>query len=212
MALAGRKRADAWRAPVLLMNDSPSDATPGPTVPPEDNERTTNPRPRRSRLRATVLGIVLGMTVGGIGGLLVLVARNRETLPMMTADEFHAAQARWKESGLKSYDLDLEVGVSSPGKTHLEVRDGTVRLMTRDGKPEPKRIWGYWSIDGLLEIIELDTERNETAARDGANRLALPIFQQAAFDPKTGIPLEYRRRESTTDAAGGWKIVSFKPR
>ncbi len=174
-------------------------------------DATKRPKQRRL-LRGVVVGILLGIVVGGIGSVVVLAIRNRDALPMMKANDYRAALARWKEHGPKSYDLDMDVGMSLNGRMHLEVRDGAVTKLTLDGKPLQPRLGEYWSINGLFEIIGLDTERNEAAVKNGESLYSLPVAQQAKFDPNNGIPLEYRRREESSGQAGQWKIVSFQPR
>ena len=107
--------------------------------------RRTQPTPaatsrlRRSHPRPLVLGIVLGLLVVGDRAWRRIwscyaqraTAADRSSLP-------GRRRARGIEHGPADYDLDLELTGNRPGKIHVEVRDGEVVHMTRDGV-EPSR-------------------------------------------------------------------------
>jgi hypothetical protein len=93
---------------------------------------------------------------------------------------------------------------------HVEVRAGKVTMVTLDGQPTRHHLWDYWTVPGLLGVMQLDRERNVAAANDPAGSRAEPVFQQARFDPLNGVPLEYRRTENATGQIGGWRIRRFQ--
>src|SRR5436190_17718501 len=78
---------------------------------------------------ASVALIVVGLAIGAIRWL-------RDPLPLMTAADLEAAEARWKASGPASYDLELSLRGASTGEVHVEVRDRRVlRPPTLNGRP-----------------------------------------------------------------------------
>jgi hypothetical protein len=168
------------------------------------------PRRAKSGLRSVVAGMVLGTAVGLVGTLIVLVLINRGQPPIMTAADFEAAVARWKEHGPESYDLDFDVGLDLVGKLRVEVRRGEVAAMTLEGQPTRQHIWDSWSVPGLFEIIRLDLARNQSAAKNPEGPKSPPVLQQAEFDPELGFPRRYRRTELSTGQWGQWQISRFQ--
>ncbi len=168
-------------------------------------------RGSRLRLKSVALGLAAGVLLSAVVWIVILVRMTRDGLPLMDAADFAAAKERWREHKAPSYDLDLAVHVMLEGKVHVEVRQGAVTAMTRNGMATPEFSWSYWSVDGLLTVIGEDVRANEKAIdENGGNALTAPIVQQAKFDPTIGIPLRYLRSQGTS-APAGWEITSFQP-
>jgi hypothetical protein len=173
----------------------------------------TSQAPRRKvSLRAVVWGLVLGAVVGLPGTMLVLALLHSGDLPQMKPADFRAAQRRWSEHGPADYDLDIEAGMGLKGRIHVEVRGRAAETMTFDGKPSQPRLWDYWTVPGLLEIIQADLERNEAAAQHPGGPEPAPLFLQAEFDPEYGLPTFYRRTELASRESGQWRVIGFHPR
>src|SRR4051794_29091853 len=119
--------------------------------PSSDPANSEEPRPfrahaRRSNSKAILFGALLGLLTGVIV-LAITLQRGGDSLPRMTEADFNNAMARWDKNGPASYDLDLRVGGRRAGNVHLEVRDGEVTRMTRDGiEPAQRRTWDYWTV------------------------------------------------------------------
>src|SRR5262245_59345966 len=102
-------------------------------------EWPTGPRPRRSKSTAVVMAAFLGL-VAGIVAVAITMSRSGDSIPRMTEADFNAAVTRWEKNGPANYDLDVLVGGRRAGKVHVEVRDGEVTNMTRDGvEPSQRR-------------------------------------------------------------------------
>jgi hypothetical protein len=160
----------------------------------------------RSRLQNIVLGAVIGSLVGLVGIFGVMVFVNRGQLPLMKAAEFEAAEARWNQRGPASYDLELEGNFDLKGRLRVEVRKGAVSAMTLDGRPEPPRLWEYYSVPGLFGIIRDDLKRNDASAGNPENT----VVQQAEFDAEFGFPRRYQRSGASAGQGGDWRVVRFQ--
>ncbi len=106
------------------------------------------------------IGIVLGLLVGTALATAVLMFALRDSTPELTEAAFEAAQRRWDERGPQSYDMDLAIEGNRPGTVHVEVRDGKVTHMMRDGtEPKQSRTWGVWAVPGQFETIEQELDK-----------------------------------------------------
>ncbi len=172
---------------------------------------TKGPSWRRRHPLAT--GALLGLAGAALVGLAVLIvnaAMHRPT--QLTQEAYEAASARWDAQGPASYDLDVELGGRRAGKVHVEVRNGEVTHMTRDGiEPKQKRTWYYWSVPGQLDTIEQELEM----AKDPANSYGAPKASGAVlwgeFDPKYGYPRTFDRIVMGADQEVHWKVTRFEP-
>lgn len=165
---------------------------------------------RRSRLRPLLLGALVGLAITASASFLIYVARG-ERIPRLTESDYEAAVARWEKNGPADYDLDLELAGSRPGPVHVEVRQGQVTHMTRDGVvPRQKRTWEAWSVPGQFDTIERDLEM----ALDPAGSFNVPgatqVVQWAEFDPKFGYPKQYHRVVLGADFEVEWKVTRFE--
>ncbi len=164
----------------------------------------------RSHLRPIVLGIVLGVLLAAIGVAVYLVT-TREAPPRLTEAAYEAAVKRWDAHGPADYDLDIALTGNRPSKIHVEVRDGEVAHMTRDGvEPSQKRTWYYWTVPGMLDTIgqELEMARDPAAALH--NPAATEMVLWAEFDPELGYPVKYDRVVLGADFEVHWRITRFR--
>jgi hypothetical protein len=159
------------------------------------------------------LGALLGLAcaaVVGVASMIVNAALHRPT--PLTQAAYEAASARWDAHGPASYNLDVELVGRRAGQVHVEVRNGEVTLMTRDGvQPKQKRTWYYWSVPGQLDTIELELEM----AKDPANSYGMPRASGAVlwaeFDAKYGYPRKFDRIVMGADQEVHWKVTRFEP-
>lgn len=170
------------------------------------------PQPvRRIPLSSVALGALLG-TVGGL--VIVLVAAVfllREDMPPVTDESLEAAVARWNEHGPDSYELDVILSGSQSGEIHIEVRDGEVIAMTRDGvTPSQRRTWDYWSVPNQFEMIRQDLESAKNPRQAFGVSGSSQVVMRADFDPELGYPRTYRRTILGTRSDIRWDIVRFR--
>ncbi|MCA9100483.1 MAG: hypothetical protein KDA63_04990 [Planctomycetales bacterium] len=177
----------------------------------EDSSNTTHresdqpKQRRRSPLRAFIWTAVGGTGFGLLAVLVVTAMRTGDRMPEVDDEALAAASERWDRSAPASYDLELRVSGSRDQQVSVEVRDGDVADLSLDGNtPSQRRTWDYWSVPGLLDIIEADLARAEDAP-PGSVRLF------AEFDATYGYPRRYRRIESNAMANAEWNVVRFAP-
>ena len=164
----------------------------------------------RLRSRSLVLGMVLGAAATIAVALAVAVLMLRGSTPPLTRGSFDAALARWGENGPASYDLDLVQSAGQSGVIHVEVRDGAVTAMTRDGvAPKQRRTWDYWSVPGLSQIIRDDLDKAHPPRK---NETPANLVLRAAFDPQYGYPQRYERIDLTARHETRWDVTRFTPR
>lgn len=161
-------------------------------------------RPRRVLpIGCMAAGTLLGILLVVFGTMAVRWIREQVNAPPLVTDAaLQAAWKRWETNGPKNYDLDAIATGLRAGKVHVEVRNGEVTAMTRDGvTPSQRRTWHYWSVDGLLETVELDL------ASTGED-----LMVRAEFDEHYGYPKRYQRIPLDAQPNSGWEITAFEPR
>jgi hypothetical protein len=170
------------------------------------------PRPsahRGTRARPLLLGMSLGLVVA-ILAVVVFALATRRSRPQLTEAVYHEAVERWDKRGPRSYDLDLELSGNRPGKIHVEVRDGEVTHMTRDGiEPSQRRTWDYWSVPGQLETIGQELDMARDPANSFKSKAVTGMVMWAEFDPKYGYPHVYDRVVLGGDFEVHWRITRF---
>ena len=171
-------------------------------------------RQRSARSRAMALGCLLGGVVALLGLLVVIAVVGRDPLPRLTPDALKAAVARWKAGGPANYDLDLLLSGAQTGNLHIEVREGEVAAMTRDGRaPVQRRTWDFWSVPNQMAMMDEDlaaAESDPQRAFGVADRGQVVL--QAEFDPQLGYPRRYRRQVLGTSNMIEWRVTRFVPR
>jgi Family of unknown function (DUF6174) len=148
---------------------------------------------RRSRTLVTAAGILVGVAIG-LGLVFAALIWNRKaSAPIVTREDLAAAERRWNDRGPASYNMDLEIGGRQPGPVHIEVRDGRVTRMTRNGvTPSQPRTWAYWTVPEQFETIRQDFDSAETPGGFGA-AVGTQTILKAEFDPEFGYPRRYQR-------------------
>lgn len=155
--------------------------------------------------------LVLGLIGGVVAGLAILVgllfAMRPAPLPTLTAETLEAARQKWAQAGPANYDLELKIAGRQPGVVEVQVRDGQVTQMKRDGvEPAERRTWAYWSVPAQFDTLEEELNNVHKAASgyEGA-RL------EAQFDPHYGYPARYRRIVTSNDLSMSWEVTRFAP-
>lgn len=160
--------------------------------------------------------LLVGIVLGGVAGLLLVVAIGvlvfRDPLPRLTSERLDAAVELWREHGPASYNLDLKLSGGQTGLIHVEVRDGEVTAMTRNGRtPDQRRTWDYWSVENQLEALrqELESARDPERAFGVASESSVVL--RAEFDPQYGYPRIYHRIVLGQSSELRWEVTALVP-
>jgi len=173
-------------------------------------DTTTNPNAGPTVRWRTLLVIVAVALVLIYGVLLVARWALTDNTPELTDEALAAAQERWQANGPASYDMELELSGARPGNVHVEVRNGQVTRLIRDGKTPPKHTWDVWSVPGLFDMLG----RNLEIAADPATEIGATQDTQwilrARFDPKLAYPQLYRQIVVGTGPEVTWEVRRFQ--
>jgi hypothetical protein len=163
-----------------------------------------------TRLRAVVLGMGLGLAICVVAVVGYLLATAERKTPL-TQEAYDAAVERWDQKGPADYDLDIELAGNRPGTIHVEVRQGQVTHMKRDGvEPRQERTWYYWSVPGQLDTIGQELEMARDPADAFRNPAASQMLMWAEFDAKLGYPKKYDRVVLGVDYEVHWRVRNFR--
>jgi hypothetical protein len=177
-----------------------------------DEEDSTDFGPERSRGLSTSKWLLLVLGSFFVACIVVLVVtfffRRGERIPELTRESLQAAQQRWRQNGPKNYDLDVVLSGSQSGQIHVEVRNGEITGMTRNGMtPKQRRTWDYWTVPGQFDTIGQEMEM----ANDPAHGFPAPpgskVLQKAQFDTGDGHPVRYHRVVLGTQLEIRWEVT-----
>jgi hypothetical protein len=105
----------------------------------------------------------------------------------LTPERLQAAEQRWRQHGPPNYHMEYTFKRGESADTfHVQVLDGKVVSLTRNGEPLEERLYHYYDMPGLFGIIEdfLDQDRQPGRPR---------VFATATFDPVDGHLQRYVR-------------------
>ncbi|MBX3413708.1 MAG: hypothetical protein KF708_13540 [Pirellulales bacterium] len=171
----------------------------------------------RARPRMGVGQWLVGLLLGAVGGLLLAVVVGvwlfRDPMPRLTPERLSAAVERWRAAGPRSYDLNLKLTGGQTGLIHIEVRNGEVTAMTRNGRtPDQRRTWEYWTVENQFDALDMELH----SARDPQRAFGVSdpnsIVLRAEFDPQYGYPRVYHRIVLGHASELRWEATSFVPR
>jgi Family of unknown function (DUF6174) len=156
-----------------------------------------------------VAGGLFGV-VAAIAVLLELFVAHR--LPPLTEETLSAAEKKWDATKPASYNLDLEIRGAEPGPVHLEVRNGEVVAMQRNGiTPDQRRVWDVWTVPGQFEMLEREMELAADPVHQMDATAGTRLTLQCEFDPHYGYPQQYHRLVYGGGPEVYWRTVKFKP-
>jgi hypothetical protein len=174
-----------------------------------DNDTgSAQPGDKRSSTRAILITLAaMIFAIIAVGLLLqVFVA---ERTPELTEARLEAAQMLWEQNGPRSYDIDLEIRGAQPGSVHLEVRDGSVTAMTRDGRSPQQRTWDVWSVPGQFETLERELVLAEDPQHEMDVAAGTRLQLRCEFDPEYGFPRRYHRYATGGAPEVFWQVTEF---
>ncbi len=168
--------------------------------------------PLRPRLSARwiVLGSCVGLMGSCLAGLYWLNRPAEPPPPLLTQQRLAEAWQRWRERGPDNYDVELDVQGEIGGKVVVQVREGEVTFLSRDGQtPSQKRTWVYWTIPNQLGVLETDlAHARDTGPPFGSE--TSPAVLRAEFDSEYGYPSRYQRLSLGGMGAMSWQITRFR--
>jgi hypothetical protein len=166
-------------------------------------------RPGSGVLRFAAIGVVLlGLVMGAALALELFVV---ERIPDLTVEKLDAARALWDAKGPGSYVADYLIEGAQPGMVHVEVRDGEVIKMTRDGiEPRQPRTWVYWSIPGRFDEIEREFDIEADPEHEMSAAANTRVQLRAEFDPNLGYPTRFHRVVFGGGTEVYWRVTNFQ--
>lgn len=185
------------------MEDSP---------PPRENDDLPA-RPAVRPLR--VSSLLAGVAVGGVAGLVLVIGfmlrARRDALPPLTSEALQSAHELWKQRGSKDYQMNIVVTGSQSEIYHVEVRGGRpTGVRYGNGLPVKRRAsWQYWTIDGLLGVLDHDLRYIDDPARGFGAHPGSAVILRARFDAERGFPEEYERVILSPASQMRWKVLDF---
>ena len=160
-----------------------------------------------------LLGAGLGFLIALVVAVAWFVLAFRDPLPALTAADLEAAEARWEANKPASYDLDLQIGGLRAGAIHVEVRNGQVTAMTRDGQtPKQRRTWDVWSVEGQFATIYRELEMADDPQGEMQAGRDARLILRGEFDARLGYPRRFRRMMLGDGPEMSWEVTQFVPR
>jgi hypothetical protein len=167
--------------------------------------------PKKLQLPIHPLWIILIAAVGIAAMVAIRVKMRKPPPPDLTRNELNAAMAQWEKGGLRSYDLDFVFTTGYLGDTHyhLEVRDGEVTKLLRDGHENLESSPEYWTIDHQFSVIAEDVEKLEKGQFKTVPGVTVHLY--AEFDPEYGFTKSYRKEARGNPENFQWHVERFTP-
>lgn len=160
--------------------------------------------------RFVVAGLILAI-FAVVAALVAIRFVSLHRIPALTEAALDRAERLWERAGPKSYDMDLEIRGAQPGSVHIEIRDGEVTAMTRDGRSPPQRTWGVWSVPGLFETLERELVLAEDPQHEMDVAAGTELQLRCEFDPAYGFPRRYHRYATGGAPEVFWRVTQFEP-
>ena len=143
---------------------------------------------------------------------LALVLVFRESTEPLTRESIENARRLWRSAGLQDYELQLEVRTAGGtlSRYDVSVRDGEVVQLRLNGLPAESRRPADFSVPGLFETLERESdlagEANGPFSATGAQAI-----MRVRFDENTGHLKRYLRSVTGSRETMEIRTVSFKP-
>jgi len=162
------------------------------------------------RRRVAPIWIVVAALI--LGTATALVARRSENLVELTAGRLAAARAIWDKTGMRDYDLEVQVLADrlEEGRFEIQVRDGNVTRAIRNGIAASGQGDAY-SIAGLFRILERELELSQNASQGFGAPAGYRAYLHARFNAELGYPEAYRRSVGGTSNAIEIRVLRLSP-
>ncbi len=169
-----------------------------------------------TRLAAyAVLGAVLGTALSGV----VWVLATRNPLPALTSQRLEQARELWQRHGPESYRMTILLG--SPQQQAAGEEVPRIVVQVEKGKPIsvtqqpggmlPRRVWDYWTVPGLFDVLQRDLENRQHPQRAFGVSSPEMVVLRCRFDPQYGFPRQYQRVVRSRGLQSRWTVTHFEP-
>ena len=155
---------------------------------------------RRAKTNLTLMFVAFSL---GLAGTLILL---REPMARLTQSGLEEAGERWREAGVTDYDLTYRMHGSLYA---VVVRGGIVTKITMNGEPARTADPAAYSVDGLLETLELDLENLSNPAGPFAGQ-AQTMLMRVRFNAELGYVERYLRSGGAGRGAS-IELLEFQP-
>jgi hypothetical protein len=130
-----------------------------------------------------------------MGGAAIAIPIIYNQSQQLTVEQLSAARRLWADNAPPNYDLEYQIRSQSDSpneqnadeRFRVEVRNGHIKSVKKDGVPLPAQEWKAHSIVAIFDLIasNLDTDNASTGRRN---------YAHAQFDKEDGHPTVYVRR------------------
>ena len=174
------------------------------------NDSSATPKSSAPILRRLLAGLAAGLLLGLLAMVMLAMMTRSPASPRLTPEIFRAAMAKWKEEQPRDYDIEIQVRGNQPATYYVEVRGGDARLALRNDQPlTQRRTFSTWSVPGMFATMSRDVEALELRAAGRADASTPDLNLRAAFDPRYGYPVRYRRLQYQSSVEVEWEVTKF---
>ena len=170
----------------------------------EDPLRLANPpiggrRTRRTRVLPSLIAFAIGLAIAGwfLRG---------DVLEPFTRANLDLAKARWRQAGIRDYDLHLQMNAAEYA---VEVRSGIVTQVRVNGLQAPSNTWRNYSVDGLFGTLEQELE-NLTDPTLPFSSPTMAVLARVRFHSEWGYPQRYLRSAGPMGKTAVIEVRSFQ--
>jgi hypothetical protein len=157
-----------------------------------------------NRFGGWILGVAL---LAGVAALPWLLGRTEP----VTREGLEAARRKWHQAGIASYNIEFVVSGTESGRYYVEVREGQLTHISRNGQAASPNEPDYWTVNGLFRTIELELDHAEDPAH-GAFPEGSELWLRMRCDPEFGFPVRYIRQVTGTTTTGvEIRVRRFEP-
>jgi hypothetical protein len=178
---------------------------------PDPGPRLKSPPKAAQRRLTTWLFVTISVFVLIFGLLAVMRLIVARQIPALTDAALDAALERWDVHGPENYSLEVEIEGLRPGTVTVDVRQGIVTRMTRDGHvPAQRRTWDVWSVPGMFDMIEREMELAEDPAGEMNVSQETRLWIRCQFEEHYGYPAEFHRAVFGGGPEVYWRVSRFE--
>ncbi|MCA9215208.1 MAG: hypothetical protein KDB27_19205 [Planctomycetales bacterium] len=170
-----------------------------------DEPVTPNSDAKRSRYGLAIIAFLLAVLIG----LAWVIPRwQTERMANVTVESLERATDTWNSirNEIDGYTATIVVEGPMPGEYRISVRNGDVESVQFNDSPLTlERTSRVWTVDGMLQMVDLDLEKKTRLADAGNNT----FVNRAYFDPTYGYPKRYLRFDYSSKSTVTWTVTEF---
>ena len=131
--------------------------------------------------------------IGAVAATIIVVPLLSGRTEPVTKERLAEAARLWHAAKIANYAMDLETSGAQTGKYHIEVRDGQLARITRNGQAADPASGEFWTVDGLLRMIEQELDAAEHPGK-GMFPEQTQVWLRLRYDARSGYPVRYSDR------------------